>query len=239
MATATVPWFDNSLGQQFTVGRGGNHDGRDIQTAIGTPLTNLLGGVVTPHTGFYPWGGEVDIQTPSGITETWAHLDAIGVKPGQTIAPGQFIGLSGGENLPAQYSTGPHTHFSLFGGSPWDNSKAIDPTPLLDWAQQFIGGGPSSQPTTFGLPFNPNDVPGVQGIASGVKQAGGSVVNVTVNSALNTIMAGLGISKVSDFLWMSGLILLGGLLLLAGLIVFILPNRDQAIQAASLAAKAG
>jgi murein DD-endopeptidase MepM/ murein hydrolase activator NlpD len=133
------PWYDNSLGQGFTLPQGGSHDGRDIQTPMHTPLTNLLPGVVTPHTGFYPWGGEVDILTPSGITETFAHLDAIAVRPGQQVGAGGFIGLSGGENLPRQYSTGPHTHFSLFAGAPWDNSKAIDPTGLL---QAYQGGGP-------------------------------------------------------------------------------------------------
>ena len=229
---AALPWFDFSLGQNFTVGRGGNHDGRDVQTPLHTPLTNLVGGTVTPHTGWYPWGGEVDILTASGITETWAHLDAIAVKPGQVVQAGQLIGLSGGEGLPRQYSTGPHTHFSLFSGAPWNNAGAIDPTGLLQWAQA-TGGGPSvPDPITGGM-AGTSGLPGQQTVA----QAGQSIINVTVDSTLGTIMKGLGFQDVNKFLWQSGLLLLGGLLLLAGIVVFILPGREKAMQAAGVAAR--
>jgi len=230
-------WYDFGLGQAFTVGRGGNHDGRDIQTPLHTPLTNILGGTVTSHTGWYPWGGEVDILTPSGITETWAHLDALAVKPGQVVAPGQFIGLSGGDNLPRKYSTGPHTHFSLFRGKPWDNSQAIDPTGLLDWAQDFLGDGPSvPDPITGGLAGSTlgngiNAATGQQTVPAGqtLGQVGSSIVNVTVNSALDSVVKGLGFNKMSDFLWGLGLVLLGGTLVVGGLLVFILPGAEKAV----------
>lgn len=212
------PWYDFSLGQLFTIGRGGSHDGRDIQTPIGTPLTSLLGGVVTPHTGFYPWGGEVDIQTPYGVTETFAHLDALAVKPGQTIQPGTFIGLSGGENLPRQYSTGPHTHYSLFGGRPWDNSKTFDPTGLLD----FVGEGGQ-------IPDIPDPIKG--GLA-GTSFLSGAQAATGQNNLTTAQTVGQVFSR--DTLWTAGLVILGGLLILAGIIVFILPTPKQAGQAAQV-----
>jgi hypothetical protein len=133
-------WYDYKVTQGYTVGKGGNHDGLDFATPIHTPLTSLYSGQVTQHTGWYPWGGEVDIRLPNGLTETFAHLDAETVRPGDYIQAGQLIGYSGGENLPRQYSTGPHTHVSLFGGAPWDNTKSIDPTTTIKAAEPIVRG---------------------------------------------------------------------------------------------------
>jgi hypothetical protein len=57
------------------------------------------------------------------------------------VLPGQQVGLSGGENLPKQYSTGPHVHYSLFGGAPWDNKYAIDPSAFLTATRKAGGIG--------------------------------------------------------------------------------------------------
>src|SRR5689334_8505727 len=137
-----TPWYAFRIGQGYTVGHGGNHDGYDFETPKGTPHTTLFGGVVTKHTGWYPWGGETDIKNPvTGITETFAHEDRIDVKAGQVVWPGQQVGLSGGENLPHKYSTGEHTHYSLFGGAPWDNRYSIDPKNAVDSAIKNFGVG--------------------------------------------------------------------------------------------------
>lgn len=125
------PWFMYNVNKGFT----GKHDGWDFGAPSHTPLTSLTGGKVTPHTGWYPWGGEIDIKggmLGPGVTETFAHADKIGVKSGDIVLPGQQVGLSGGEGLPSQYSTGPHVHYSLFGGAPWDNKYAIDPSKWLN-----------------------------------------------------------------------------------------------------------
>lgn len=226
-------WFDFSLGQGYTVGRGGNHDGRDIQTPLHTPLTNLFGGTVT-RAAFLPWGGEVDIKTPQGITETWAHLDAIGVHAGQSVAPGQFIGLSGGEGLPSQYSTGPHTHFSLFGGKPWDNLHSIDPTSVLEAAREgFIGGGPSEGVGTM----LDSATPGATSTAQNVAQAAG--VNITMPSSLDTLLKGLpSVNGVGDLLFRGGLVIGGAILILMGFQLIFMPNRKQAAEIVGAAVKA-
>lgn len=130
-----TPWFMYNVTQGYGKNKsGGFHDGWDFGAPSKTPVFSLTGGKVTSHTGWYPWGGEVDTKgglLGAGVTETFAHLDRIDVKSGQTVAPGQQVGLSGGENLPKQYSNGPHIHYSLFGGAPWDNKKAIDPSNFI------------------------------------------------------------------------------------------------------------
>lgn len=142
-----TPWLLYPKTQGYTVGHGGNHDGWDFGAPKHTPLISLTGGKVTGHTGFYKWGGEIDTKggiLGSGVTETFAHADRIDVRPNQIIAPGQQVGLSGGENLPREYSTGEHIHYSLFGGAPWDNTKSIDPSNVINAARTGgIGSGPS------------------------------------------------------------------------------------------------
>lgn len=145
------PWFMYGITKGYTVGHGGNHDGWDFGAPSKTPLISLTGGKVTGHTGWYPWGGEIDTKgglLGGGVTETFAHADRIDVKPGQTVAPGQQVGLSGGENLPRQYSDGPHVHYSLFGGAPWDNTKSIDPSRFLGSVR--ANGGPGGIGTILG-----------------------------------------------------------------------------------------
>jgi hypothetical protein len=97
-----------------------------------------------------------------GITETFAHADRIDVREGETVWPGQQVGLSGGEGLPPIYSNGPHVHYSLFGGAPWDNTKSIDPSDYLNAVRR--GGG-------IGGLFNPGDIPGAQAIADAITAA--------------------------------------------------------------------
>lgn len=213
---------ETSLGQGFTLPSGGSHDGRDVQTPRHTPLTSLVSGVVTPHTGFYAWGGEVDVQMANGITQTFAHLDSIAVKPGQRVNVGQFLGLSGGENLPHQYSTGPHTHVSFFGGAPWDNSKAIDPTALLT---AFEGSGPSG-PAGMQLP------PWAGGSSSGPVASGVQGVTVNIQSSLGTLAQALNTS-VQDTLMRGVIIAVGVALLLIGFIVLIWPGAKAGVRNAT------
>lgn len=147
-----APWFLYPKTQGYTVGHGGNHDGWDFGAPSKTPLISLTGGTVTPHTGWYAWGGEVDTKgglLGPGVTETFAHADAIYVKPGQRVNVGDVVGLSGGENLPRQYSSGPHIHYSLFGGAPWDNTKSIDPGDFLGKVRTSGVGSGGDASTSF------------------------------------------------------------------------------------------
>ena len=135
MPSATLPFYLYPVGG-YTFGeittQGTRHDGIDLGTPIGTPLSDVLPGSATvTKAGFFPWGGEVDItgKTKSGqsFTEVLAHLDRLFVTQGQSVTQGTVVGLSGGEGLPAQYSTGPHTHLGFFEGG-----QAVNPSTVLN-----------------------------------------------------------------------------------------------------------
>lgn len=165
-----TPWFMYPEVRGFTPPDKGNHDGWDIGAPSRTPLLSLTGGKVTGHTGWYPWGGEIDTKGPTGVTETFAHADRIDVKPGDIILPGMQVGLSGGENLPKNYSTGPHIHYSLFGAEPWNNKQAIDPTKFLTNMRSNPGQfGVGSAAGSVGL--DAGDIPGVGAIATAIDNA--------------------------------------------------------------------
>ena len=160
-----TPWFMYHVNKGYGDYGGRFHDGWDFGAPSHTPLISLTGGKVTKHTGWYPWGGEVDIKGGAlgpGITETFAHADRIDVKPGDVVWPGSQVGLSGGEGLPPQYSTGPHVHYSLFGGAPWDNTKSINPGGWLNSIRKYGVGNESDAS---------GGIPGVQAIADAIDNA--------------------------------------------------------------------
>lgn len=193
------PWLFYKVTRGYTVGHGGDHDGWDFGAPSKTPLISLTGGKVTGHTGWYPWGGEVDTKggvLGSSVTETFAHADRIDVKPGDIVFPGQQVGLSGGEGLPLKYSNGPHVHYSLFGGAPWDNTKSIDPGNFLNNEIKNFGVG-------SGL-GSIGDIPGVQAIADAINNA--------ATNAENSIAAS--VKRIGWFI-------LGVLLVAAGIIVIV------------------
>jgi murein DD-endopeptidase MepM/ murein hydrolase activator NlpD len=86
------------------------HNGIDIAVPIGTPIGAAMEGRVS-ETGYSPITGKyVMISHPGGWSTLYGHMSVILVSPGQYVAQGGRIGLSGNTG----YSTGPHVHFSVF-----------------------------------------------------------------------------------------------------------------------------
>lgn len=143
-------WFDIP-GRGYTFGEttafGQIHDGLDILTPIGTPITALIDGTVGGETGQHPYGWRVDVlgTLPDGRAANVivVHLDSIDVALGERVTRGQVLGSSGGENLPPIYSTGPHTHLGVF-----VNGVAIDPAPILDEVRAAMDLSPFYAPVT-------------------------------------------------------------------------------------------
>ena len=143
-------WFDIP-GRGYTFGQttrfGQIHDGLDILTPTGTPITSLIDGTVGGETGHHPYGWRVDVlgTLPDGRAANviTVHLDSIAVSLGEHVSRGQLLGSSGGENLPPIYSTGPHTHLGVF-----VNGVAIDPAPILDEVRQAMDLTPFYAPIT-------------------------------------------------------------------------------------------
>jgi len=165
---ASTPWWKYPLTQLF--GQNGEQ-GVDVGTPLHTPITNLYAGKVVEA----QYGGAggivgvlVNVPGLGNVVEYFLHLDLINVKVGQQLGVGDLVGLSGGELAgtpgglhPAepQFSSGPHTEFGFFKGTPFASADAGNPLPYLhpstttSTTTTGTGSAPSSQPTdlTSGL----------------------------------------------------------------------------------------
>lgn len=138
----------------------GIHQGVDFAAAQGTPLLSFNDGKVL-STGFYPWGGEVDVQIPGGLTERYLHLSQIGVTSGQKIKAGDRLGLTGGGTKQSglgQWSKGAHSHVQIDQGNinqginPWVIWAAFGDTNLRDF---YVGAQAQSQSSPYDQ-YNPH-----------------------------------------------------------------------------------
>jgi len=100
------------------------HGGIDIMTGSGATLVSAAPGVVTQVTYGGGWGQYVKIDHGSGVSTLYAHMIAgsQSVSPGQTVAAGTPIGLSGSTG----YVTVAHLHFETY-----VNGTRVDPMGLL------------------------------------------------------------------------------------------------------------
>lgn len=115
-----------------TVTRGYGYDGGDWHPGIDIGTLRSLDvraagpGVVTA-TGYVSptydgYGQVVVVDMGYGIEALYAHLSSVGVHAGQTVTPGEKLGIAGCTG----YCTGTHLHFELR-----DIGTAFDPAPLL------------------------------------------------------------------------------------------------------------
>ena len=107
----------------------------DLGIPVGTPLFAMVSGTVTTASaaGSYPTdpnrcGTTVTLEGVDGARYTYCHLAQLLVAPGQVVAAGSPLGLSGGQpGTPgAGNTTGPHLHLGIrLAGRP------VCPQPLL------------------------------------------------------------------------------------------------------------
>jgi len=112
--------FGGSISSAFGEYRGGSsyHMGIDIDAfgRYGAPVVAASSGTVVLAT-YLDWGlgTYVVIRHADGSETVYAHLSAVYVAQGQSVAQGEQIGAIGCTG----YCTGPHLHFELWiGGSP-------------------------------------------------------------------------------------------------------------------------
>jgi murein DD-endopeptidase MepM/ murein hydrolase activator NlpD len=98
------------------------HKGTDFRAATGTPVLAGNSGIVLLAQPLYYEGNCVMIDHGQGLISISMHLSRIDVKPGQPIAKGQQVGLSGATGR----VTGPHLHWAIR----WQGAM-LDPTKLL------------------------------------------------------------------------------------------------------------
>ncbi len=104
------------------------HFGVDVPTLQGTTVHAAASGIVKDVIDHGLGFSYITIEHPGGYATLYGHMSKFSVKPGQFVAAGDAIGLSGGmPGTPgAGFSTGPHVHFGLYVGG-----KAVDPTSYL------------------------------------------------------------------------------------------------------------
>jgi murein DD-endopeptidase MepM/ murein hydrolase activator NlpD len=100
------------------------HYGVDFAADEGTPIKNMLGGVVTlSEKDLYYSGGTVIIDHGHGISTLYMHMKNVNVSVGQNLNQGDLIGTVGKTGR----STGPHLHIQLH----WYDTK-LDPLSVLE-----------------------------------------------------------------------------------------------------------
>lgn len=98
------------------------HNGVDFAAACGTGMQASAGGTVVAaglHNG--TGGNRVEIRHSSGIMTTYSHMQAISVRPGQSVERGAIIGSVGSTGA----STGCHLHYEV-----WKDGVTVNPE---DW----------------------------------------------------------------------------------------------------------
>ncbi|MFF0560437.1 M23 family metallopeptidase [Streptomyces sp. NPDC004266] len=85
----------------------GSHSGIDFHAAYGTRVVSVGSGTVVEAGWGGAYGNNIVIRMNDGTYTQYGHLSSIEVYVGQTVEPGQQIGISGSTGN----STGPHLHF--------------------------------------------------------------------------------------------------------------------------------
>ncbi len=98
------------------------HAGIDVAVPAGTPVHAAGGGIVVETGEYFFNGHSVYIDHGQGLVTLYCHLGRIEVRPGDAVAAGQRIGLSGVSGR----ASGPHLHWTVLA-----NGAAVDPRLFL------------------------------------------------------------------------------------------------------------
>ncbi|TQJ56239.1 M23 family metallopeptidase [Streptomyces sp. NBC_00080] len=85
----------------------GSHTGIDFHAASGTSVHAVGSGTVVEAGWGGSYGNQIVIKMHDGTYTQYGHLSSLAVSVGQTVTPGERIGLSGATGN----VTGPHLHF--------------------------------------------------------------------------------------------------------------------------------
>ncbi|MCX5375394.1 M23 family metallopeptidase [Streptomyces sp. NBC_00091] len=127
---AFVAPIDGSyVSTQYGAGGGmwssGSHTGIDFHAGTGTSVQAVGAGTVVEAGWGGAYGNNVVIKHNDGTYTQYGHLDSLSVSAGETVTPGQQIGLSGSTGN----SSGPHLHFEARTGATYGSD--INPLTYL------------------------------------------------------------------------------------------------------------
>lgn len=100
------------------------HGGMDFAAPVGAPVSSPWAGRVTRTNWNWSANGNcIEVDHGDGLVAKYLHLNENHVEPGDSVAAGQLIALSGNTGR----STGPHLHYQLE-----RNGVVIDPLDVHD-----------------------------------------------------------------------------------------------------------
>ena len=103
---------------------GRTHDGLDIGAPTGTPVYAMSRGTVVLAATVPSFGNKVEIRYWDGTVSWYGHLSRIDVAQGQSVMPGDVVGLVGNTG----HSFGSHLHIEVH---PRGGDNPVDPAPWL------------------------------------------------------------------------------------------------------------
>jgi murein DD-endopeptidase MepM/ murein hydrolase activator NlpD len=107
------------------------HYGFDLAATAATPVTAAAAGVVRHAGDLGIYGNTVLLDHGLGLATLYAHLSQVDVEPGQRVAKGETLGLSGATGL----AGGDHLHFAVLIGGTY-----VDPLEWWDarWVKEHV-----------------------------------------------------------------------------------------------------
>jgi len=115
------------------------HKGIDLRAATGTPVHAPAAGTVRLAKELFYGGNLVYLDHGFGLFTSYAHLSRLEVAVGQSVKPGQLLGLSGATGR----VNAPHLHW----GASIEGVE-VDPRELKRWTALLVGETRPSSRTT-------------------------------------------------------------------------------------------
>ncbi len=116
----TDPYGYNRKTGEYTI----THKGTDFRAKDGTPVMAMNQGVVRQARTYTIYGKTIVIDHGLGLQTFYMHLSKINVKVGDTVKPGQVIGLAGKTG----YAESSHLHLTVR-----INGISIDPMRFMEF----------------------------------------------------------------------------------------------------------
>jgi murein DD-endopeptidase MepM/ murein hydrolase activator NlpD len=98
------------------------HTGSDLAAGYGSPIRAARNGRVLWSGWKKAYGNTIIIDHGDGVSTLYGHASRLGVRPGQPIKAGEYIGNVGSTG----WSTGPHLHFEVR-----KNGQPVNPSRYL------------------------------------------------------------------------------------------------------------